>query len=116
MIGSPRSFLMFYDHSKFDTIFAPAAGMGGNTFLPDDVFETRFVFAVIKRGSFSTIYRVNNVVRDFDKLRIYYEAQDKPLKLSTNRTPMILAIDNADFDYSEIIVTENGKDVYRAKL
>lgn len=107
---------MFLDRLKFDRMFAGVPSMGPGTYLPQDVFETRFVFAVVKRGGFTVKYRVNSVVRDFSTLHIYYEATQTPIKGSIVHSPLILAIDNVDFDYSEIIVTENGKDVYRENL
>ena len=110
------SYLLFNEQTKFDKIFGVAGSMSNKSFLPEDVFENRFIFSVIKRGNFTVSYQVTNVVRDFDKLRIYYDTTTKPMKSATFRSPLILAIDKENFDYSRMIVTENGKEVYKVSF
>lgn len=109
------SFHMFTDLEKFEKVFHGVYRTGG-TYVKEDTFESRFVIAIVQQGKFTVSYMVTNVARQKDKLRIAYETTKKPTPTSTQRNPLILAIDNADFNYSEIIFTENGKDVYKVDL
>lgn len=115
-LSGEATFHVFSDQSNFDKIFGSAAVMGKNSFLPDDVFENRLVFAVIKRGNFMVNYKVTRVAMDSGNLRVNYRTTVKPVKSATFATPLILAIDKKDFNFSGMIVTENGKEVYKVSF
>src|SRR4051812_23899613 len=55
-----KSYLALPSQKRFDQVFGPAATMGPNSFLPDDAFKSKLVFATVKRG----------VLRSYDNIKV----------------------------------------------
>ncbi len=108
-----KSYLVFTSQKKFDKIFGSAATMGQNSFLPDDVFKSKIVVAVIKRGSLRK-YEDVKVTAEKGKLVIWYNAKDDAPGSATFNSPLILAVDKSS--YKEVLFMENGKKSGTARL
>ncbi len=72
------SYLVFSEREAFDRIFGVGFVRGKPTqVLPRDVFETRFVAAVIKRGDTLWEYKVEKVTAEGDTLTVRYQATER---------------------------------------
>lgn len=101
------SYLVLTDQAEFDKIFAAAARMKNNNFLPKDTFDSKIVIATIKRGSSLRTYAVEKVTAEEGKLTVWYTTQDKAPGSATFKSPLILTVDKGD--YNEVVFMANGK-------
>jgi hypothetical protein len=81
------SYLSFTERASFDRTFGVGFVRGKPTqVLPRDVFETRFVAALIKRGDTLWEYKVEKVTAEGDTLTIRYQATEgKGIVATTER-------------------------------
>lgn len=105
------TYLVFQDKASFDKVFGLAKVMGDKKkSLPADVFKTKMVLALIKRGDKVWTYKVEKVTADGDTLSIQYEAtpgeENKDAKFAL---PLILAVNKKK--YQKMSFIENGKEV-----
>jgi hypothetical protein len=102
------SFLAFADDAAFDKIFGKAVVMGKKqNFLPKDAFETKLVFATIKRGDKVWEYKVEKVTADKDTLYVQYTAKSKDGGGATFASPLIVSVDKGK--YASVVFIEDGK-------
>lgn len=104
-----NSYLFLPDQQSFDKIFGAAAVMGNNDFLPSDSFGSKSVAAVIKRGNRIWNYAVQQVDRKGNSLYIRYKATPSIPNSATFASPLIVAVDKANYD--SVVFIENGKRV-----
>ena len=68
------TFLVLPDKKAFDEIFGVGVVMGAKPkFVDDKVFETNMIVTVVKSGNAVTIYEVEKISRDKDRLNIASE-------------------------------------------
>ena len=111
------SYLVFNSAEKFDRTFGAAAINGYNLFLPNNVFDSKLVIAMIKRGESIYEYNLKDVTLKKKKLFVRYDVSPKNGVVSRARddggysysTSYFLTVDKSD--YSEITFIENGKNV-----
>jgi hypothetical protein len=76
-LRGPASYLTFTERESFDRTFGVGWVRGKPTqVLPRDVFETRFVAAVIKRGDTLWEFKVEKVMAEGDTLTVRYQATE----------------------------------------
>lgn len=112
------SYLLFSSQEKFEQIFGYATTSGDNRFLPENVFDSKLVVAMIKRGQSIFKYDFKKVTVKNKKLYVWYSvAPNNPATVEKTRddgsysyaTPSFLTVDKNK--YSEVIFMENGKKV-----
>lgn len=108
------SYLVITSQEDFDKIFAPAATMGGNKYLPKDTFDSHFVVATIYRSDRLRSYGVRGVSVKNDELYVSYSASDAKQEKASFRSPLILVIPKGNF--SAVIFVQNGKKVSTVHL
>jgi adenine-specific DNA methylase len=102
------SFLAFTDDAAFDKIFGKAVVMGKKqSFLPKDAFETKLVFATIKRGDKMWEYKIEKVTAEKDTLYVQYTATSKDGGGATFASPLIVSVDKGK--YTSVVFIEDGK-------
>jgi len=117
------SYLIFTNLEKFEQIFGYATSMGNNHFLPDNVYDSKLVVAMIKRGNSIYIYDLKKVTVKKKELYVWYNvAPDK--SSTTAATPgddshswnsgCFLTVDKNN--YTKVIFMENGKRVGTATI
>ena len=87
--------------------------MKNNYFLPQDVFDSKIIVAIIKRGSFRK-YTVENVTIKDGKLLVWYKTEDQSPGGATFNSALILAVEKNDYD--EVVFMENGKQTAKMKI
>jgi hypothetical protein len=110
------SYLTFTDQESFDKVFGKATVMGKRSgYLPKDVFDTRRVVAIIKRGPAVTEYNVQKVTIDAGTVYVQYETKAKAGGGTARyASPLIVSFDKGK--YTSIVFIENGKKVETLKL
>ena len=108
-----RSFLVLVNQKQFDNVFGPAATMGQNDFLPEDIFTSNVIVAAIKRGKLRK-YDDVKVTAENGKLFVWYDSKDEPPASATYSSPLILAVDKGK--YKKVVFMENGKKVSTVRL
>jgi hypothetical protein len=110
------SYLTFTDQESFDKVFGKAAVMGKRFgYLPEGVFDTRRVVAVIKRGPAVTQYSVQKVTGDNGTIFVQYEAKAKDGGGTARyASPLIISFDKGK--YTTVVFVENGKKVETLKF
>jgi hypothetical protein len=109
------SYLTFTDQKSFDQVFGTAATMKPQNFLPKNVFDSRLVVAVIKRGTAVTEYNVAKVTIDDGTVYVQYEAKAKDGGGTARyASPLIISFDKGR--YTAVVFIENGKKVETLKL
>jgi hypothetical protein len=109
------SFLAFTDEAAFDKIFGKAVVMGKkNNFLPKDAFETKVVFATIKRGNKVWEYKVEKVTAEKDTAYVQYTATSKDGGGATFASPLIVSVDKRKV--TSVVFIEDGKKVGTATI
>lgn len=110
------SYLVFANAETFERIFSPAATSGDNLFMPDNVFDSKLVIAMIKRGESIYKYDLKKVTAKNKKLYVWYDAAPKnPAAVEKTRddgsysyaTSCFLTVDKSS--YTDVIFMENGK-------
>lgn len=101
------SYTVFTDQEKFDEVFGAAATMGNNSFLPDDAFDTKLVFAVIKRGKSLRTYDLKKVTSTGGKLFVWYNVKDEKMSSATFSSHLIVGVEKGN--YTQVAFMENGK-------
>lgn len=112
------SYLVFTSLEKFEQIFGYAAINGENFFLPENVFDSKLVIAMIKRGNSRYEYDLKKVTVRKKELYVWYNTA--PEKSSTVAakpgndssswtTPSFLTVDKNN--YTKVVFMENGKRV-----
>jgi hypothetical protein len=111
------SYLVFNSLEKFEQIFGYATIMGDNHFMPENVFDSKMVIAMIKRGESIYKYDLKKVTVKKKKLYVWYDVAPKDQEAAKKRarddggytysSRCFLAVDKNN--YSEIIFMENGK-------
>ena len=108
-LAGTGSFLIFFDFPSFKKIFTLSDAKDAKA-MPGDTFNTKQVFALIKRSDKPWTYKVDKVLADGDKLSIYYEAEAGEGKEGTKyASPLILSVKKKV--YNKIAFFENGKEV-----
>ena len=105
-LSGDKSFLIIDDQEQFDKIFGAARTMKDQNFLPPDVFKTKSVAAVIKRGGLRKYDNVK-VTTEKGNLIVSYETEDAKQDSATYSSPLIIAFDRGN--YKKIYFRENGK-------
>lgn len=108
------SFLVFTNREKFDRVFHPAAHMGDNHFLPDNVFDSKLVIATTARGNFLRKYELTKVTAKKGELYVWYNSTDEQTPENSWHAHLILTVDKNK--YSQVIFMENGKRVGATSL
>jgi hypothetical protein len=109
------SFLAFTNTASFDKVFGTAVVMGKkNNFLPKDAFDTKVVFATIKRGNKVWEYKVEKVTAEKDTVYIQYTASAKDGGTATFASPLIVSVDKGK--YTSVVFIEDGKKVGTAEI
>lgn len=111
------SYLVFNSLEKFEQIFGYATISGDNHFMPENVFNSKLIIAMIKRGQSIYKYDLKKVTVKNKKLYVWYavapedqEAAKKKARddgLYSYATTCFLTVDKNK--YSEVIFMENGK-------
>jgi len=109
------SFLAFTDAASFDKVFGTAVVMGKKyNFLPKDAFDTKVVFATIKRGNKVWEYKVEKVTAEKDTVYIQFIASAKDGGTATFASPLIVSVDKGK--YTSVVFIEDGKKVGTAQI
>jgi len=113
----PESFLILRDQKAFDAVFGTAMVMGDKSHrLPPDVFDSKFVVAVIKRGRATWQFTVKDVAlaTTGGAQVIRYTAVSQKSDSAEFSCPLIITIPR-DI-YPVIRFDENGKSVKTIEL
>jgi len=117
------SYLIFNSLEKFEQIFGYAATNGENFFMPENVFDSKLVIAMIKRGNSRYKYDLKKVTVKKKELYVWYNtAPDKSSTMAAKpgsdssswSTPSFLTVDKNN--YTKVVFMENGKRVGTATI
>jgi hypothetical protein len=113
----PASYLAFTEQKAFDRVLRPRPPLMREkpTYLPRDVFASKLVVAVIKRGDRVWDYKVEKVTADGGTLYVQYRASGKGGGGSaTFASPLIVTVDRGK--YTSVVFIENGKKAGTARV
>ena len=113
----PASYLAFTEQKAFDRVLRPVPPLGAKkpAYLPRNVFASKLVVAVIKRGDRVWDYKVEKVTADGGTLYVQYKASGKGGGGSaTFASPLIVTVDGGK--YTSVVFIENGKKVGTARV
>lgn len=110
------SYLTFTDQTGLDRVLRPAPPNIGQkrAYLPKDVFDSKMVVAVIKRGNKIWQYKVEKVTADSGTLYVQYTTTSKDGGTATFASPLILTVDRGKF--TSVVFIENGEKAGTAKI
>jgi hypothetical protein len=115
-IKDGSTYKAFADQKSFDEVFRPTPPLIGKKreYLPRDVFDTKIVAAVIKKGNKMVEYKVEKVTVDKDTLYVQYTTKSMDTPATTFAASLIVAVDKGKI--ASVIFLEDGKKAGTAKL
>jgi hypothetical protein len=117
-LAGDASYLAFTDQGGFDRVLRPVPPLMGRKpdYMPRNVFESKLVAVVIKRGNQPYEYKVEKVTGTGDTLTVQYKANGKGAGGGTARfaSPLVLAVDKGK--YTSVVFIENGEKAGTAKV
>jgi len=110
------SYLAFTDQAEFAKVLRPTPPNIGQKreYMPKDVFDSKIVVAVIKRGSKTWQYKVEKVTADKGILYVQYTTTSKDGGAATFASPLIVTVDKGKL--TSVVFIENGEKAGTVKI
>jgi len=103
--GSSETEFVFTSMKEFEKVFAPAAAMGGNKFLPEDTFDKHVVLATVRYNG-PQKYSDISVTAAADTIIFSYVSKPEPRGGATYNSYLLVVADQGR--YRNVRFIENG--------
>lgn len=110
------SYLAFTDAAELAKVLLPTPPLMGQKreYMPKDVFDTKIVVAVVKRGGKRWQYKVEKVTADKGTLYVQYATTSVDGGGATFASPLILTVDKGKL--TSVVFLENSEKAGTAKI